>query len=81
MKLPPSSIDQVTAALADALPSGLGDDLRHNARGVVRSAFEHLDLVTREEFEVQEAVLRRTREKIEQLENQVRTLEAELLKK
>jgi len=50
-------------------------------RGAVRGAFERLDLVTREEFEVQEAVLRRTREKIEQLEAQVRALEAELLKK
>jgi BMFP domain-containing protein YqiC len=44
------------------------DDLESNFRGVLRTGISKLDLVTREEFEVQEAVLARTREKLERLE-------------
>ena len=44
--------------------------------GVLRNGLDKLDLVTREEFEVQEAVLRRTREKLEALEAKVAELES-----
>ena len=52
------------------------DDLTGNFRAVLSGWFDRLDLVTREEFEVQQAVLRRTREKLERLEDEVRRLEA-----
>jgi BMFP domain-containing protein YqiC len=51
------------------------EDLEQNFRSVLRGGLEKLDLVTREEFEVQEAVLTRTREKLESLEKKVAELE------
>lgn len=71
-------IDKLAKMLAEELPQGLKsvrDDLEQNFRSVLRSGLAKLDLVTREEFEVQEAVLARTREKLEALEKQVAELE------
>ena len=51
------------------------EDLEKNFRAVLRSSLSKLDLVTREEFEVQEAVLARTREKLEALEAKLEKLE------
>lgn len=74
-----TSIDGLARRLAESVPEGLrsiGGDLEDNFRTVLRSGLARLDLVTREEFDVQEAVLRRTREKLEALEQRVRELEA-----
>jgi BMFP domain-containing protein YqiC len=60
------------------LPGGvraMRDDLEQNFRAVLQGGLQKLDLVTREEFEVQEAVLARTREKLEALQKQVAELE------
>ena len=73
-----NSIDGLAKKLADSLPGGLRsmrDDLEQNFRAVLRGGLSRLDLVTREEFEVQEAVLARTREKLEALEKKVAELE------
>lgn len=72
------SIDALARKLAEALPAGLKsvrDDLEQNFRSVLRTGLGKLDLVSREEFEVQEAVLARTREKLELLEGRLNTLE------
>lgn len=72
------SIENLAKKLAETLPEGLRsmrEDLESNFRGVLRSGISKLDLVTREEFEVQEAVLARTREKLEQLEAKLAALE------
>jgi len=58
-----------------ALPSGLAAAVRDNLRAAASNAFEKMDLVSSEEFEVQKRVLLRTREKLEQLEHQVAELE------
>ena len=74
-----NSIEGLAKKLADSLPGGLRsmrEDLEQNFRSVLRGGLSKLDLVTREEFEVQEAVLARTREKLEALEKQVAELEA-----
>jgi len=71
--LPP--FERLAASLSDMLPADLGSDVRANVRGALRGAFDRLDLVTREEFEVQEAVLRRSREKLAQLEQRIKELE------
>lgn len=66
-----NSIERLAKSLVDALPAGLRtmrDDLEQNFRSVLRSGLGKLDLVTREEFDVQRAVLARTREKLEALE-------------
>jgi hypothetical protein len=52
------------------------DDLEQNFRSVLDSGLARLDLVTREEFDVQQAVLARTRQKLEALERRVSALEA-----
>ena len=72
------SIENLAKKLAESVPEGLRsmrDDLETNFRGVLQSRISKLDLVTREEFEVQEAVLARTREKLERLEAKLEGLE------
>jgi BMFP domain-containing protein YqiC len=72
------SIEGLARKLADAVPEGLKtvrDDLEKNFRSVLKGGLSKLDLVTREEFEVQEAVLARTRAKLEALEAKVAELE------
>lgn len=77
----PGIIDDISRRLSDAVPEGarsVQHDLEKNFRAVLNSAFTRMDLVTREELEVQEKVLARTREKIETLESRVKELEAAL---
>ncbi len=72
-------IDKLARRLAEELPQSLRsvrDDLEKNFRSVLQSGLSKLDLVTREEFEVQEAVLQRTREKLEALVARLEELES-----
>jgi len=71
-------LDDLAQRLAKTVPTGLQvlqDDLKHNLRAGLEAGLSHLDLVTREEFDVQAAVLSRTREKLEALEKLVAELE------
>jgi BMFP domain-containing protein YqiC len=73
-----STIETLAQKLAETVPDGLKTvrkDLESNFGSVLRSGLSKLDLVTREEFEVQVAVLARTREKLESLEETLETLE------
>jgi ubiquinone biosynthesis accessory factor UbiK len=75
------SIENLARKLAESVPDGMrsiASDLETNFRGVLRSGLNKLDLVTREEFEVQEAVLARTRKKLERLETKLQELEKNL---
>ncbi len=75
------SIENLARKLAESVPDGMrsiASDLETNFRGVLRSGLSKLDLVTREEFAVQEAVLARTREKLERLETKLEELEKDL---
>jgi len=72
------SIEGLAKKLADAVPEGLRavrEDVERNFRTVLRGGLAKLDLVTREEFEVQEAVLARTREKLDALEKRLADFE------
>ena len=72
------SVESIASKLAEAVPEGLRsvrEDLENNFRAVLRSSLSKLDLVTREEFEVQEAVLAKTRDKLEALEERLKELE------
>ena len=72
------SIDQLARKLANAVPQGLksvGEDLEQNFRSLLTSGISKLDLVTREEFEVQQAVLAKTRQTLERLEGRLKILE------
>lgn len=74
----PKLIDELMTRLSATMPSGiqtLQTDVMKNMRATLESGLSKLDLVTREEFEVQSAVLARTREKLERLESQIKALE------
>lgn len=76
-----SNIDELARRLSGLVPPGLREsreEMQENFRAVLQSGLGKLDLVTREEFDVQRAVLLRTREKLEALEQAVQWLEAEL---
>ncbi len=72
-------IDRVSAAVSNVLPSQLSRDVKKNMRAALQSTLERLDLVTREELEVQQAVLVRTREKLQELEKKIAALEKQRL--
>lgn len=66
---------ELNARLSDLIAKSPARDLEKNARALLSGFFTRLELVTREEFDVQTAVLHRTREKLEQLEAKVVELE------
>jgi len=77
----PKSIDQLADRLASAIPPGFShfkDDMEKNVHALLQSALSKLDLVSREEFEVQRAVLAKTRTRLETLEKRVAELEQRL---
>ena len=79
----PKSIDDIANRLANAVPPGLSslkEDMEKNFHAILQSALGKLDLVTREEFEVQKAVLAKTRSKLEALEKRVEEIEQPLNK-
>lgn len=81
MALDPKILDDLAHKLADSVPPGLKDlksDLEHNFRAMLQSGLGKLELVTREEFDVQAGVLSRTRAKLEELSQRLAELEAAL---
>ena len=77
----PKILDEIGSKVSELLANSPAKDLEKNARALLASGFSKLDLVTREEFEVQRDVLARTREKLAELEHRVAHLEAELAKR
>ena len=72
------NIDELARRLAEALPGGLKAlqaDAEQNFRAVLQAGLARLDLVTREEFDEQAAVLKRTRERLAALEARLAALE------
>lgn len=72
------SLDELARRLAAAVPPGvaaLRRDLEENFKAVLQAGLSKLDLVSRQEFDVQAGVLRRTREKLEALEARLAELE------
>jgi BMFP domain-containing protein YqiC len=68
-------IEDVNARLSEILASSPARELEKNLKGMLTGAFNRLNLVTREEFEVQAKVLARTREKLGALEAKIAELE------
>jgi BMFP domain-containing protein YqiC len=76
--LEPKHLDDLASRLAGSLPKGLQAlqaDISKNLRASLEAGLARLDLVTREEFDVQAAVLARTRAKLTALEARVAELE------
>jgi len=70
-------LSELSARLAAMAAGNPARDLEKNIRGLLSSAFSRLDLVSREEYEVQTAVLARAREKLAALEARVAALETQ----
>lgn len=71
-------LDEINAKISEILEHGPAKDVEKNIKVLLSGIFSRLDLVTREEFEVQEAVLQRTREKLNTLEHKLSELEAQI---
>jgi BMFP domain-containing protein YqiC len=68
-------LDELNKKVSELLAASPAKDIEKNLRALLSSAFSRLDLVTREEFDVQQEVLARTREKLQQMEARVAELE------
>jgi len=73
-------LDDVSAKLGELAASGPAQDFEKNARVLLAQGFARLDLVTREEYEVQVALLSRAQERLAALEARVAELEAQRVK-
>ena len=72
------TLDDLTEKLSNAVPDGikvLKSDLEKNIRAVLEATLRNMNLVSREEFDVQAALLSRSMEKLRQLEQQIEQLE------
>lgn len=74
----PKTLDEITGKISELIAASPAKDLEKNARAMLGGMFSRLDLVTREEFDVQREVLARTRVKLEALEARVAALEAQV---
>jgi hypothetical protein len=75
------SLDELARQLAESVPEHLrafGQDVERNFKALLQAGLERMELVTREEFDVQRAVLERTRAKLEQMEARLADLEKAL---
>lgn len=69
-------IEDIQKNLSDLIARSPAADLERNVKAMMGQAFTKMDLITREEFDVQADLLARARERVEQLDAQVRQLEA-----
>lgn len=77
----PAFIDDLLEKISHVLPkdlNGLKEDTQKNIRAVLQSVFEKMDLVTRDDFEVQKKILVRAQERIEQLTDAVEEIKKQM---
>jgi hypothetical protein len=78
INLTPGSLDELAARIGKAIEASPARDIEKNVKALLASGLSRLDLVTRQEFDVQAQVLLRTREKLDRLEAQVADLETRI---
>ena len=71
-------LDELNKRIGELIAASPARDVEKNVRALLSSAFTRLDLVTREEFDVQQEVLRRSQQKLHDMEARVAVLEAAL---
>ena len=69
-------LEEISSKLGDTIAQSPAKDIEKNVKSLIGSAFNRMDLVTREEFDIQQQVLIKTRELLTQLEQRVAVLEA-----
>jgi len=75
----PKKINEFVQKIIDDLPEGvksMPDNFQSHLHTALQSAFSKMELVTREEFDTQAAVLRKTREKLEKIEKHINDMES-----
>jgi BMFP domain-containing protein YqiC len=73
-------LDNLVNKLAQLLPMGdspMSQDIKKNIRALLDSSFQKMDLVGREEYEVQKALLARTQERLAELQKRIEQLESQ----
>ncbi|WP_159016833.1 ubiquinone biosynthesis accessory factor UbiK [Cognatiluteimonas profundi] len=81
MKIDLAHIDELARRLSSLVPNGMREgreELQQNFKSVLQTGLGKLDLVTRDEFDVQRAVLLRTRDKLNELQRSIAQIEAQL---
>lgn len=78
---PTSFLDQIAGKLSEIAANSPAKDIEKNVKAMASSAFSRMDLVTREEFDIQAEMLVRAREQLAALEKRVADLEARLADK
>lgn len=73
--LNPKMLDEMSKKVGEILAQSPAKDIEKNTRALLASLFARLDLITREEFDVQQEVLKRTRDKLAEMEKRVAELE------
>ncbi len=79
--MPAIRAEEMARRLLDALPaglSGLDQDFRRNLRAALVNGLQRMDLVSREEFDVQADLLARSRQRLEELQTRIEALEAQI---
>ena len=82
--LDPKKLEDLAKQIADAIPPGvknMAEEAEGRVKTVLQSQLSKLDLVTRQEFDIQSQVLIRTREKLDAMESRIAELEAKLAEK
>ncbi|WP_217511495.1 ubiquinone biosynthesis accessory factor UbiK [Vibrio metschnikovii] len=80
----PKKLEQIAKQIHDSMPQpvkDLGSDVEQKVRQVIQGQLNKLDMVSREEFDVQTQVLLRTRQKLSDMEQKLNELEAKLSEK
>jgi BMFP domain-containing protein YqiC len=75
LAMSPTLLDELSARLKSVLQSSPAQDLDQNLRAFMTGVFARMDLVTREEFDIQKALLERAQARLKELESQVAQLE------
>ena len=74
----PAMLEKLASQISHLLPENAGRDIKENVQQLLARQLNKLDLVSRDEFEAQQSVLLRTREKLENLEKQLQEIEEKL---
>ena len=77
----PNSLDELAKRMAESVPESLrafGRDIEGNFKAVLQAQLSKLDLVSRQDFDVQAAILERTQAKLAEMEARLTDLEAKL---
>lgn len=75
---PADIIDRIMQTAKAALPDALSNDVRDNVKAAIQDVISDLDVVTREELDIQKEVLKKTRAKVDEMEGIIADLEKQL---